>query len=100
MVEEQEIIREAMRLIGRRKSARKTAHLQALAEARRGTTFNAAHRARMQAAQKARREREKAEKEALALSTPPAPQKPRGRPKKSVVSQETATNPAPASKES
>ncbi len=78
-MEEDDIIREAMRAIGRRTSERKAATSRANGMKSQVTDEM---RAKMKEAQLLRREREKAERFALGLDTAPVEKKSVGRPKK------------------
>ena len=82
---EEELIRQAMRVIGSRKTARKTessrANITRATEARTGQNLTEEHRANLKAAQQARRERERA---ALGADAVPTEKRPPGRPRKPI----------------
>ena len=81
MIEEQELIREAMRAIGRRTSDRKAAASRANGAKSQVTEEM---REKMREAQRLRRDREQAERAALGLDAPQE-KKPVGRPRKVTV---------------
>lgn len=100
-MEEQELIREAMRVIGSKTSERKAVSSRANGAKAREVVTSEEHKAKLRAAQQARRDREKAEREPMrtaeaATKRPPGrprkeqpeaiePKRPRGRPKKETV---------------
>src|SRR5437879_4878578 len=101
--DEQEIIRQAMSIIGRARTEKKIAAARATAASRRGSTWTEDQKEKQKEAQAARREREKQERIALGLAeTDPTekkrpgrprtrpieegPKRPRGRPKKNESS--------------
>ena len=80
--DKEEILRQARSILGSIKTEKKTASSRAnivhATEARTGATLSEEHKQRLRIAQAARRERERAEREAI---SPPAPKRQRGRPK-------------------
>ena len=82
-MEEQDLIRQAMSVLGSKVSEKKRAAAQenilVAVAARTGKPMTEEHKAALRAAQAERRARERAEREA---ANPPAPKRPRGRPKK------------------
>ncbi len=89
----EEIVRQAMSIIGSIKTEKKTAASRATVvhatEARTGATLSEEHKERLRVAQAARRERERAERAASGIVT--APKRPRGRPKKTDAQNNTPT---------
>jgi hypothetical protein len=85
---EEELIRQAMRVIGSRKTPRKTessrANVARATEARTGQTLSEEHRAKLKAAQMARRERERVAQQALGAEAVPTEPRRRGRPTKPI----------------
>jgi hypothetical protein len=79
--DEQELVRQAMSVIGRARTEKKIAAARATAEARKGKPLSEEHKAKLKESQRLRREREKEERAALGLDAPQE-KKPRGRPKK------------------
>ncbi|MCW3050852.1 MAG: hypothetical protein JWN14_22 [Chthonomonadales bacterium] len=81
--EKEEILRQARSILGSIKTEKKTASSRAnivhATEARTGATLSEEHKQKLREAQAARRQREKAQRDAAA---PPAPKRPRGRPRK------------------
>ncbi len=75
-------------MMGSAKTGKKVEAARMVAQRRRGTELSADVKAKLKAAQKARRERERQEKEAAGLVTVATPKRPRGRPRKTQETQQ------------
>ena len=80
-MEEEETIREAMRIIGSKKTPRKSASSRENLSAAHSVPMTEERRQKLREAQKIRRDRERA---ALELDMTPAEKRPPGRPRKTV----------------
>jgi hypothetical protein len=87
---EEDLIREAMRAIGSRRSERKTASSRANGAKAKAIVQTEEHKAKLREAQQSRREREKAEREAQGILPPP--KRPQGRPKKKTDTEESTAH--------
>ena len=84
-IDEEQILKQAMAIARSRRDPVKLAEsARTLASARIGKKVNDETRAKLTEGQARRRNREKAERAALAADTVPEPKRPRGRPKKSA----------------
>lgn len=91
--------KEAARMMGRARTERKVnasrANAAKAAESRIGKTFTDEQRVKLKEAQRLRREREQAAREASGVAVPSAEKRPPGRPRKVQPEQTTETAPQP-----